>query len=141
MTLPLPGSTEAISPLVVCDNCRSSMVAGTKVAVCINCKRTASSENGYLDFMSQPNEYWGEISREDASDALELGYKYGASEALAHLCEKYPGLDEYLLSWARSDGVFHWLSSKTSTESCVELGSGWGSLTLGLSKYFDQMIS
>ena len=73
--------------------------------------------------------------------ALATARASGVEEALAEISTEHPELGIYILSWARADCIFHWLSRSRSLDLCVDLGSGWGTLAIALSEYFKDIVS
>ena len=128
---------------LVCDRCSGYLTRDTveSSARCQSCEREIPFVDGFLDFVGQPTPYWGEIPEERIQMALTTARSRGIDEALAEIATEYPELGIYILSWARADWIFHWLSSSRSLDLCVDLGSGWGTLTLALSAYFRDVIS
>ncbi len=83
---------------------------------------------------------FGEISRSEMSDVLEVANNRGYKAALHFLIHKCPSLTSYILSDLRIDWLFH-CYNETRRHRCLDLGSGWGSLCFPLAEFFDETIS
>lgn len=72
--------------------------------------------------------------------ALKLAGDKNYRNALDFVTWKHPDLDDYLLSNSRVDWLFH-CYSKNFSKKCLDLGSGWGTLSFQLAKFFEDAIS
>jgi len=98
-------------------------------------------ESGIINFLGEEGfYYWGEISAEEMQETIDLAEKKGYKSALDSVISRYPDLGYYLLSSARIDWLFHCLNPEY-THSCLDVGSGWGSLTFPLAKIFEEVWS
>ena len=128
---------------LVCDRCGGELAwsCDQDSACCQSCDRKIPFVSGFLDFVGQRASYWGEIPEDRIELALVTADAKGIEEALAEIVNEHPELGIYILSWARADWIFHWLSSSRHLDLCVDLGSGWGTLALSLREYFKDVIS
>lgn len=84
--------------------------------------------------------YWGEISEKEMHQVLAQAERDGYRSTLASLLYKHPELSNYLLSDVRIDWVFHCLT-ETGRDCCLDLGSGWGSISFPLAEFFREIVS
>jgi len=84
--------------------------------------------------------YWGEIPEADMLHVLEIAEKDGYQIAMTFLEDKYPDLANYVLSESRIDWLFH-CYDQSNRKRCLDLGSGWGSISFLLTRFFEETIS
>lgn len=126
--------------LLVCCECRTPLIQEGTVLHCKTCGATCVYHEGIYDFLDDHSPYWGEISPEEMEQTLQRARSKGWRTAATDLGFKYPGRNEYILSNARIDWLFHCLDL-TRTGSCLDIGSGWGTLAFGLAGYYDEVWS
>src|SRR6266540_863510 len=126
------------SPIpLLCPNCSQALSRDSTRYSCPNCGRDQVAQGGVLDYVGAETEYWGEIPKAEMETMLEQASKNGSREAIALLTARHRELAGYLLSWSRSDWIFHWLGGRGAKfGKCADLGSGWGNLSLALARYF-----
>lgn len=126
---------------LVCPICKSPLKQNEVYLRCRNCEKGYLKRNNIFDFLEE-DFYWGEISREYMERVINLAQEKGYKAALKDVCLRYPDLEYYLLSNARIDWLFHCLSTKSSMrKTCLDLGSGWGSLTFPLAEFYKEVWS
>ena len=125
---------------LVCPQCKLPLKQDKCTIVCENCKKNYPIEDGVFNFIGEKSDYWGEVSPEYMEKLNFLARKYGFETALNEVTVRYPDLTDYLLNSGRIDWIFHCLNLKNNY-SCLDLGSGWGSLAFPLAKYFKEVWS
>ena len=68
--------------------------------------------------------------------ACDEGYEF----ALDFIAQNYPQLSTYIASSLRADWIFHCYATGDNC-SCLDLGSGLGSLSFLLARFFDETVS
>ena len=125
---------------LVCPRCKLSLTQKGVVLHCENCGLKCVLDEGIYDFIGSEGSYWGEVSSEEMEKALEDAKVNGWKVAARDVGLKYHDINEYILSNGRIDWLFHCLDF-TRTKSCLDLGSGWGTVTFGLAQYYDEVWS
>jgi ubiquinone/menaquinone biosynthesis C-methylase UbiE len=97
-------------------------------------------EDEIFDFLEDHGAYWGEISQSAMQDLLSIAAQSDWRTAFHDMVSEHPQFYDYLLNPTRIDWLFHCLDA-TKTERCLDIGSGWGSLTFELAAYFDTVWS
>ena len=136
----IPGRRSAESGLI-CPTCSQALISSRSSLRCPSCEIDYAISDGYVDMIDAVTPYWGEIPQADMRDLLSVARDQGVRIALARLANMRPDLSSYLLSHARADWIFHWIPHSGGYRRCAELGSGWGTTTLNLSRFFDQVVS
>lgn len=129
-----------MSEVLVCPKCKIALTRKGKSFCCDNCRLECALVDGIYDFIGDRGPYWGEIPPEEMEETLRCATLKGWRAAATELGFKYPGRNEYILSNARIDWLFHCLDF-TKTKSCLDLGSGWGTIAFGLARYYDEVWS
>jgi len=125
---------------LVCPQCKIPLLEKANTLYCENCGIEYAFDGVIYDFLGNQGSYWGEIPLEEMEKALESAKANGWGIAARNIGLKYPGMTEYIMSNSRLDWLFHCLDfSKTS--SCLDIGSGWGTLSFGLARYYDEVWS
>lgn len=129
-----------MSDSMVCPHCKVLLTAERDDIYCPSCSIRWNKSNGYFDFLGEKEVYWGEISAQEMERYNRLASEKSWKYALQEVGRDYPDLMAYLVSNGRVDWLFHCLDSSHS-ESCLDIGSGWGSNSFGLAKYYDTVWS
>lgn len=124
---------------LVCPECKGPLGKRENTLICQHCKENYAVKNGIPDFVGS-FEYWGEINPWAMKKVLETARKEGYLSALSEFVIENERLGRYLLSSVRSDWIFHCLDYKRS-KTCLDTGSGWGTLSRSLLNYFDEVWS
>lgn len=125
---------------LVCPRCRIPFTDKDGMIHCERCGATGAFRDGIYDLIGEGGSYWGEIPAPEMEAALESARQDGWKTAARNIGLKYRGLGEYTLSNARVDWLFHCLDF-ARLGSCLDLGSGWGTLSFGLARYFGEVWS
>lgn len=125
---------------LVCPMCKVVLIQKGNTLCCGNCGLECVLNEGIYDFIGEHGSYWGEILLEEMEETLQTARVAGWRAAARNVGFKYPNLNEYILSNARIDWLFHCLDF-SKTKSCLDLGSGWGTIAFGLAKYYDEVWS
>lgn len=136
----LMGNVASTQVAFVCPHCRQPLGRSEECYTCTECGTRYPIVAGISDFSPDTDIYWGELSPEEMKGAIGQaergGYQAGADFA-ASCC---PGLRDYLLAQYRIDWLFHCISV-SNTESCLDIGSGWGTLSRSLTHFYRKVWS
>lgn len=121
-------------PAYACPKCHGRLAESLEGYTCARCASFFPISQGIPDFSPETDLYWGELSAEEMREVVicagEMGY-----EKAAEVASRYdPGLREYLLCKWRTDWVFH-CAPLSGWKTCLDIGSGWGTLSRALLKY------
>lgn len=129
-----------MTEFLVCPTCKVTLTQRGKSLCCENCGLECVLDEGIYDFIGDHGSYWGEIPLEEMEETLQSARVEGWRAAARKVGFKHPDMNKYILSNARIDWLFHCLDF-SKTESCLDLGSGWGTIAFGLAKYYDGVWS
>lgn len=125
---------------LVCPKCKNNLIELNEVCICRNCNLKYTINDGIYDFLGELNYFYSELSIEEMNKLLNIAKISGWRTAVRDIGLKYPFMIDVFLNNTRVDWLFHCLDlSKTS--SCLELGSGWGTTTFCLARYYDKVWS
>jgi SAM-dependent methyltransferase len=102
-------------------------------------KKKFRDRDGFLDFISDKEFYWGEMSKNEMKVFLDES-KEDYFGALIKLKEKKELLPGYILSKSRGAWLDHCYSPKHS-DNFLDLGSGYGTISFSLADLFDSVWS
>lgn len=122
-----------------CPKCKNGLKSDNNGYFCKECSRIYPLEEGYIDFIEDPNFYAGEVSKRDMEHLLSNIDLIGYNDALATFLEVYPSLRTYIVDYRRADWIAHCLS--TNNERCLDIGSGLGNISESLSHIYDEIYS
>ena len=128
--------------LLSCPKCKGELdiTPTERENACPRCGYTYQYNEGILDFIPRRKFYWGEIDEELMrrvnDQALEKGWFSSILDNLSHK----PNLLNYLLDPVRIAGIFH-CYDPDHNEACLDLGSGWGPISYGLSRFYKTIYS
>ncbi len=109
---------------------------------CPTCGTQYQVQDGILDFTPGDHFYWGEISQEEMErinhQAEQVGWFQALAPAVDHLSNR--DLTHYLFDQVRIAGFFHYYDPERN-EAVLDLGSGWGPIAFGLSKFYRTVYS
>jgi len=83
---------------------------------------------------------WGEPSEAEILKAVRIAEERGYRAAFDFLGSEFSGMSTHFMSGVRVDWIFHCYSHDRSSR-CLDLGSGWGSLSFLLADLFDETVS
>ena len=129
---------------ICCPECRTRLdvenASGPRY--CPGCHYHYVIAEGIVDFAADERFYWGEVSREDMLRVNERAEKIGWFQAfledIAGLTNR--DLARYILDPVRIAGLFHFYNPRRN-ETCLDLGSGWGSISFGFSQFYRTVYS
>ncbi len=133
-----------IEQLLNCPECHAGLeingVEGNYI--CAACGFRYSVHDGMVDFAPDNRFYWGEVSRERMEQVNEQAERSGWFPAFLEVIDGANQRDmvRYLLDPVRIAGIFHYYNPHRKGV-CVDLGSGWGPISFGLSQYYDTVYS
>jgi len=94
-----------------------------------------------LDFHPDDQFYWGEVNQEKMWKIIDEAEQTGDWYApLVKQLAVQPGLIKYILHPSRLGWLFH-CYDEAHHQTCLDVGSGWGTLSLGLSHFYDEVFS
>lgn len=128
---------------LVCPTCGTPFEShpGEIIGNCGVCGADYSISNGIIDFIPNEKFYWGEISEELMTQINDHAEKSNWFEALTtHLSGKNSHLLNYILDPVRYAGLFTFYDASMS-DACLDLGSGWGPISFGLSRFYKKVYS
>lgn len=126
-----------------CPTCGSALEIpqGVGDSTCSTCGHTFSVSNGIVDFIPENTFYWGEIAESLMKKINEQAEKGNWLTSLTdNLTGRYKQYVEYILDPVRYAGIFHFYD-EAHAETCLDLGSGWGPISFGLSRFYKKVYS
>ena len=125
--------------IVLCPQCGSLLVERSSSLDCCKCGRHFLKSVDLVKLAPAPY-YWGEISQSEAKKLKHQAKTQGVSEAVSKLESVHPGMMEYMLSYSRADWIFSCVDFE-KVNSALDIGSGWGAISLALSRHVPQVWS
>lgn len=130
---------------ICCPECHTILaVSGTEgERACPVCGYRYAVREGIIDFAPEDHFYWGEVAQETMVKVNQAAQTDGWFKAFVEnvVAGKNPrDMAGYLLDPVRIAGLFHFYSPQRN-EVCVDLGSGWGPISFGLSKFYKTVYS
>src|SRR5512139_678685 len=108
---------------------------------CSFCGASYPARNGIIDFIPQDDFYWGDIDQDKMrminSQAEQLGDWY---DSISRNLTDRPRLVKYITDPSRLAWLFHCYDEQ-NTQACLDVGSGWGLLSFGLSRFYKTVYS
>lgn len=128
---------------LICTECNYPLKKKGKRLLCSICgTRRGSLKDNYLDLLESDSYYWGEVSPKVMRKVLFRARRVGWEEAIKELIHEQEEMGEYLLDYGRIDWLFHCLNlNRNRNNNCLDIGSGWGSLSFSLVKYYKNVYS
>ncbi|MGE5248763.1 MAG: class I SAM-dependent methyltransferase, partial [Bacteroidota bacterium] len=129
---------------IYCPSCRhplagSSGLQGEKR--CPQCGAAFAIRGDIVDFIPQDDFYWGETDqakiRRINDQAEASGDWYGS--ITRNLADR-PRLIRYITDSSRMGWLFH-VYDERNHAACLDVGSGWGMISFGLSHFYDTVYS
>jgi ubiquinone/menaquinone biosynthesis C-methylase UbiE len=120
--------------VLVCPSCNGRLTGGDHSLTCCDCRQSWKiSHKGIPSFASR-DFYWNQIPREDMTRFLlvarEKGYRHALEATLLPKTNDY--VFRYALDESRSD--FKFLLPLSSESRVLDIGCGWGAVTVGLAR-------
>ena len=131
----LPSIVEHACPL-----CRRPVRAVEAALACVACGARYPIVDGVPDFEPASELYWGELSRAEMDTAIERAEREGYDAASQFAASRSADLHDYLLKESRVDWLFHAAGIQRGG-TCLDVGSGWGTLSRALVPFFDEVWS
>jgi SAM-dependent methyltransferase len=129
-----------VSVTLLCPRCRGQIEETTDQIVCARCGQDYFVDDRAIDLIGESEFFWSEIPADEMRELIDLADKQGVSAAVLWLADRYPDLAQYVVSRTRIDWLFH-CYSPNAAEACLDLGSGWGTLSLLLSGFYREVWS
>jgi ubiquinone/menaquinone biosynthesis C-methylase UbiE/uncharacterized protein YbaR (Trm112 family) len=126
--------------VLVCPKCKNTLIQKEEQLFCKNCKQIFFINNEIFDFLKNQQSHLQQNDFGELNEFLTLSRIKGWRNAVREINIKYPDIYDNILNYARIDWIFHCLDfSKTNT--CLDIGSGWGTSAFSLAVYFDEVWS
>jgi ubiquinone/menaquinone biosynthesis C-methylase UbiE len=129
-----------LSELLICPKCKDRLIKTCNTVTCNTCGVEYKFENEIYDFLGDAPYYWSELTGQESDEFLETARLKGWKDAVRAISTKHREFDEYVMSKGRSDWLFHCVDF-ARTNTCLDIGSGWGAISFSLSSYFDEVWS
>jgi len=136
-------STPVATKGLVCPHCRHPLFSLREIEVsCELCNKSYAVVDEIIDFLGEDYSYSGQpIPRAEIRRLIQRSEMKGWKEALADIILENQTINgDYLIRSNRMDWFFHCMS-QMKAETCLDLGSGLGSLAFLLSPYFHEIWS
>jgi SAM-dependent methyltransferase len=122
----------------VCPDCRAPLAPAGELR-CPACGSSWPTREGIPSFLST-DFYWGEITRQEMQALLDDISAKGWEEVVCRdLPRCHPDRYRYIFHPIRADWLY--LSGPGQRERALDLGAGWGGLSLRLSRLFEQVVA
>jgi len=129
-----------VSVTLLCPECRGQLKNRGDHFSCTRCENHFPSDGGALDLIGESEFFWSEVPVDEMRELIDLARTEGVAAAVLWLADRYPDLAQYLVSKTRIDWLFN-CYSPAAAETCLDLGSGWGTLSLLLSGFYREVWS
>jgi len=107
---------------------------------CPACGHLYQNREGVIDFIPKNNFYWGEIEEDLMRRVNDQALIKGWFRSMVDNIPQKPKLLNYLLDPVRIAGIYHCYDPGMN-ETCLDLGSGWGPISVGLSRFYKFVYS
>jgi ubiquinone/menaquinone biosynthesis C-methylase UbiE/thiamine kinase-like enzyme len=125
---------------LVCPKCKNDLIKSNTSWTCKKCNKVFNIESGFINFLGSFNSQCSELPIEEINSLLVNAKKNGWRVAVRDIGFKYPYMNDIFLDNSQGDWLFHCLDL-SNTNSCLELGSCWGTSTFYLAKYYNEVWS
>jgi len=124
---------------LACPDCKTLLARSASVATCSDCGRTFPSESGVACF-NRDKALHGEFTREEMSELLEFVREQGWKSAVEnYIRPRRPDVVQLLRDERRSN--FRSLLGLNGSERVLDIGCGFGGISLQLSKRVAQVVA
>ena len=125
---------------ICCSTChyKVDIVEGSNT--CPQCGLTFQNQQGVIDFIPDSDFYWGEIDENHMKTVNEMAEREGWFSAIRQYFTDRPEFVKYIVDPARLGWLFHCYDEENN-EACLDIGSGWGPLSFGLSRFYKTVYS
>lgn len=128
---------------ICCPTCHHplpTLEEDSSTQLCSRCGASYAARQGVIDFIPHDDFYWGEVAQDKMNlinkQALDQGWVSAIRENLADRAS----LIGYIMAPARVGWLFH-CYDEHANEACLDIGSGWGSLSFPLSRFYQTVYS
>lgn len=129
---------------IYCPSCRHPLAGSSGLQAenrCPQCGAAFAIRGDIVDFIPQDDFYWGETDqakiRRINDQAEASGDWYGS--ITRNLADR-PRLIRYITDSSRMGWLFH-VYDERNHAACLDVGSGWGMISFGLSHFYDTVYS
>ena len=124
---------------ICCPKCKLSLKNINDTYICSKCDRIYPVRDGYIDLIEDSEFYAGEVSKQQMHVLLNDIDSLGYAEGLSRFLKNNPFLKGYLTDDRRIDWAYHCLTK--NNHRCLDIGSGLGNISEGLSHMFQEAYS
>ncbi len=123
----------------ICIKCNSSLIEKEDYFLCESCKDRWNKRNGIPTFLKEKF-YWGEVPQ-DLMNKInhEIVKKNWREVVEENLSKDYQSIIKYIDDDSRAD--FRVLLPIGKKSTILDVGCGWGSLTIPLAKFYDKVLA
>jgi ubiquinone/menaquinone biosynthesis C-methylase UbiE len=125
----------------ICPHCHSDMIEKNNEITCSGCKTVFSIKDGLKDFRKGDEPYWCEVSQNQMPELLNNSKNTGWHKAIKEFCDKRKDSGLYKMVTDQDRASWHYLVPIERNSTVLDVGSGWGSITFSLAKYYSQVVS
>jgi SAM-dependent methyltransferase len=131
--------SRGLQPGLACPTCRVHLSMRGATVLCPHCENEWPIVDG-LPIFSEAEHYWGEVPQPLLQHLLERGRAVGWRPAVEELLRpKYASIARYIQDPCRADWRF--LLPDTSAWTVLDVGAGWGSISLLLSPACQSVVA
>ena len=125
-----------------CPNCGGGLVSQTSQYQCADCRTMYLSHDNIPLFSDKKDYYYGEIKQNIFNDLIRLSQQKSTQQALNDFLDKGLITDfAYKYGTERNRGNFFLLLRPGKDKAALDLGCGWGNISLTLGKFFGTCYS
>ena len=126
--------------IFVCPKCKGNLASTRDKIECISCGQNYTKHGPIHSFVNDEF-YWGEIPRQVMQKLLSKSKIQGVDLALSKIIKnQYPELYTYILNEKRVTPFITLLDLEDNNKA-IDIGSGYGTVSLVLSKYFTKVYA
>jgi len=134
----MPAVTVQASPhWLVCPDCTSTLRIDRQAAACTACGRSWPHRSNLLCFV-EGDYYWGEISRDQMHEILQVIDTAGWQAAVDHIRTHYP--NENVVAFAPERGAWLSLLDPPSWDLALDVGAGYGGIARWMGEAFREVV-
>ena len=123
--------------LIICPHCRQPLTILERKNYCSTCSAPFLYNDGIFDFLPGQDFYWGEIDQPKMRKVIEQAREENWYSVISRICPEKLG---YIVDPGRMGWLFHCYDPQAD-QVCLDIGSGWGSLTFYLKDFYKTVFS
>lgn len=125
---------------LICLKCRTPLDSLSGTLRCDGCGRLIPEEKGFPDFVGSRSLEWGELENQRMEELLQEARQSAWYVPVLKIARSDPSLAYYILDRSRAGWAFHCLKPENNNV-CIDLGSGWGTISFTLSDLYREVWS